>query len=89
MSATDAQSNAVAGIHNFEPASEDEVKKTVMKSATKSCELDVIPTWLLKGALPGLQKRVGSMKYYNLSVGCTFTRLKTIFHICNPIFDRV
>ena len=35
-------------LFNLEPASEDEVGKIIMKSASKSCELDPIPTNILK-----------------------------------------
>ena len=35
-------------LFNLEPASEDEVRKIIMKSASKSCELDPIPTNILK-----------------------------------------
>ena len=32
----------------FEPASEDEIKAVIMKSPSKSCELDPVPTFLIK-----------------------------------------
>lgn len=35
-------------LSNFEPASEEEVLKLIRQSASKSCPLDPIPTWLLK-----------------------------------------
>lgn len=38
----------------FTPTSEDEVKSIIRKSASKSCELDPIPTWLLKECLDEL-----------------------------------
>ena len=38
----------------FTPASEEEIKKLVIHSPNKSCELDPIPTWLLKLCLPEL-----------------------------------
>jgi hypothetical protein len=36
------------------PASIEEVRKIVMKSASKSCELDPIPTFLLKQSMDGV-----------------------------------
>ncbi len=30
------------------PATEEEIKSILLKSSTTSCELDPIPTWLLK-----------------------------------------
>ena len=41
-------------LSEFEPASENEIKKLIMQSATKSCILDPIPTWLLKDCLDSL-----------------------------------
>ena len=38
----------------FTPATEDEVRKVINKAPSKSCELDVIPTWLLKQCLEPL-----------------------------------
>ena len=32
----------------FNPASEEEIQKIIKKSPNKSCELDPVPTWLLK-----------------------------------------
>ena len=41
---------------NLEPASEDKVRKIIMKSASKSCDLDPIPTNILKASLDILIK---------------------------------
>jgi hypothetical protein len=38
----------------FRPLSNDEVRKLILKSASKSCDLDPIPTWLLKHGLEEL-----------------------------------
>jgi len=38
----------------FKPASNEEIEKIINKSANKSCELDPLPTWLLKLCLPEL-----------------------------------
>ena len=35
-------------LERFTHASEDEVKTLIMKSPSKSCRLDPVPTWLLK-----------------------------------------
>ena len=39
---------------NFLPASQEEVRKIIQSSPNKSCELDPIPTWLLKSCLDKL-----------------------------------
>ena len=36
---------------HFEPASQKEVHKIILNSPSKSCELDPVPTWLLKECL--------------------------------------
>ena len=38
----------------LEPATEEEMRRIFMKSPNKSCELDHIPTWLLKCCLTEL-----------------------------------
>ena len=38
----------------FEPATEEEVRKTILSSASKSCALDPMPTWLLKDCIDEL-----------------------------------
>ena len=41
-------------LSNFEPCNEDEIKKIIIDSSTKHCDLDPIPTALLKNSLPEL-----------------------------------
>ena len=43
---------------SFEPATADEVKKIIMSSPNKSCELDPLPTVLLKSCLGALLKPI-------------------------------
>ena len=45
-------------LFNLEPASDDEVRKIIMKSASKSCDLDPIPTNILKALLDILIKPI-------------------------------
>ena len=53
-------------LFNLEPASEDEVRKIIMKSAAKSCDLDSIPTNILKALLDILIKPITTI--INLSL---------------------
>ena len=46
--ADDRSTEVTARLHVFEPASPSDVKRIVMTSAAKSCELDPLPTSLLK-----------------------------------------
>jgi len=48
-------------LSTFIPATEDEVRKLVMSSATKSCDLDSVSTWLLKECLHKLLSIVTSI----------------------------
>ena len=38
-------------LEDFAPATMSEIKKVIESSPNKSCELDPIPTWLLKSCL--------------------------------------
>ena len=41
-------------LHDFKPATKEEIQKLILKSPTKSCTLDPIPTFLLKDCLDEL-----------------------------------
>ena len=44
----------VSRLDLFDPATKEEVRKIIQKSPNKSCELDPLPTWLLKECLNDL-----------------------------------
>ena len=52
---TDAQSPVLlpcqSEMHEFQPLTEEQVKKLIQTSSSKSCSLDPIPTWMLKEML--------------------------------------
>ena len=50
-------------LERFTSASEDEVKTLIMKSPSKSCSLDPVPTWLLKLC-------VGELPYHHRDFQC-------------------
>ena len=54
---------------NFEQASEDEVRKIIMNSASKSCDLDPIPTSILKALLDILFKPITTIINLSLESG--------------------
>ena len=56
-------------LFNLEPASEDEVRKIIMKSASKSCDLDPIPTNILKALLDILIKPIITIINLSLESG--------------------
>ena len=53
-------------LFDFAPASEDEVRKIIMKSASKSCDLDPIPTNTLKALLDILIKPITTIIHLSL-----------------------
>ena len=56
-------------LFNLEPASEDEVRTIIMKSASKSCDLDPIPTNILKALLDILIKPITTITNLSLESG--------------------
>ncbi|XP_053405136.1 uncharacterized protein LOC128558892 [Mercenaria mercenaria] len=60
------QTDQIKYFEDFSPASKEEVKRIIIKSASKSCELDPIPTWLLKECLDELLQPL--TKIINLSM---------------------
>ena len=57
-------------LFNLEPASEDEVRKSNLKiSASKSCDVDPIPTNILKALLDILIKRITTIINLSLESG--------------------
>jgi hypothetical protein len=54
----------------FAPTTEHEVKSLIKKSANKSCELDPIPTWLLKECLDELAPVITS--FINVSLDAAY-----------------
>ena len=50
----------------FIPVTENEVRKLISKSQSKSCELDPIPTWLLKECLDELLPTITKLINYSL-----------------------
>ena len=54
LSSNETSKKYTETLSKFESATEDEIRKIIMKSATKSCSLDPIPTWLVKDCLESL-----------------------------------
>ena len=51
---TFSEESAAATLDHLAPASEKEIKRIIEKAPTKSCEIDPLPTWLLKPCLDEL-----------------------------------
>ena len=56
-------------LSEFTPVSEAGVQKVIKRSPDKSCELDPIPTWLLKSCLPELLPLVTKIINMSLETG--------------------
>ena len=59
----------VASLKVFEKATASEVRKVIMNSPNKSCELDSITTWLLKECIDELLPRITTLINRSLSIG--------------------
>ncbi len=66
---TEGQSKNVPSLPTFKPATSDEVRSVIKKSSTKSCELDAIPTWLLKECIEELLPYITKIVNDSLSCG--------------------
>ena len=61
----------------FEPVTQETVRKVICESATKSCNLDPIPTWLLKDSLDVLLPFITDIINSSLSSGTVPAAFKT------------
>ena len=61
---------------DFEPASEAEISKLIRKCAPKSCDLDPIPTWLLKLCLSELLPVITHIVNLSLSTSTVAPEMK-------------
>ena len=59
----------VASLKVFEKATAIEVRKVIMNSPNKSCEIDSIPTWLLKECIDELLPLITTLINRSLSTG--------------------
>jgi len=63
-------------ITEFQALTENQVQKLVMQSPSKSCQLDPLPTWLLKGCLVELLPIITSIVNSSMQSGVVPDRLK-------------
>ena len=61
--------STITPLKKFEPTTGDEVTKIIKKMKTKSCELDFLPTLLLKEALPYVINTITSIMNVSLEQG--------------------
>ena len=65
------------GFQQFESMTEDEVSSIIHNMSSKSCELDAIPTTLLKQILPDVTGVIMKIVYISLTTGALSQSWKT------------
>ena len=63
-------------LEDLAPTTQDEVRKIILKSKSKSCDLDAIPTWLLKECIDTLLPAITNMVNMSLSTAAMPTSYK-------------
>jgi hypothetical protein len=88
LTPTTSDTPTSATFSDFALVSEDEVSKFIRKSPTKSCSLDVLPTWLLKDSeiLHILLPHITELINASLSSGCVPNRHKEA--IITPLLKK-
>ncbi len=74
-------------LSDFEPASEEEVRKYIRESANKSCSLDPMPTWLVKECMDSLLPIITKIVNLSLSECCMPGQLKEA--ILTPLLKKI
>ena len=69
-------SDHLPGFSEFPPASQEEVKKLILSTKSKSCSMDPIPTSLLKECLTSLLPVITTIVNLSMSQGIVSTDLK-------------
>ena len=73
----------------FRPTSEVEVKQKIIKSPNKSCDLDPLPTWILKKCVDQLLPLITAIVNRSMdeSVMLNHTVFETSYH--NPTAEEI
>ena len=79
-------SNLQHHLHDFDPATPDEVRKIILKSPTKSCSLDPIPTFLLKDCINELVPIITSIINSSIASGRVPQAFKTA--VVTPLLKK-
>ncbi len=79
-------SGSIPLLTEFQEASEEEVKKLIKESAPKSCQLDPVPTWLLKECLSSLLPVI--TRIVNLSLSSSVVPEKLKEALLSPLIKK-
>ncbi len=64
------QSQSFVILSRFDVLSEEDVRNLIMKSASKHCQLDLVPIWLVKKCIDVLVPVITNMINLSLAYGC-------------------
>ena len=87
ISDRDEQPQPLNILTSFRPATEAEISKFIRRSATKSCDLDPIPTWLLKICLVELLPVITHIVNLSLSTSAVPSEFKVALVI--PLLKKI
>ena len=76
-----------AVLSSFKPATESEISKLIKKSATKSCDLDPLPTWLLKSCQDVLLPVITHIVNLSLSTSSVPPQMKIA--LITPLLKKI
>ena len=79
-------SNDTPEFNNFKEVSKDQIQRLVMRTKSKSCELDLIPTTLLKNILPSILPAITKIINLSLLSGTFLQNWKRA--IVNPLLKK-
>ena len=68
--------DATATLHSFTPTTIEEIVRIIKLSPNKSCELDPLPTWLLKLCVQELAPIIAAIVNKSLETSCMPAELK-------------
>ena len=77
---------SISSLAEFRPFNQMEVKKIIFSMKTKSCELDALPTKLLKDCLDDILPTITNLVYISLQDGVFVSGWKT--SIIRPLLKR-
>ncbi|KAK6174094.1 hypothetical protein SNE40_017434 [Patella caerulea] len=73
-------------LDEFPPASFEEIKNLILKSSSKCCDLDPIPTWLIKHCIDELVPVIAHIVNTSLNLGDVSSILKSA--LVNPLLKK-
>ena len=79
-------STSVSTLTTFEKVTEEQIKKIIVKAASKTCRLDPVPTWLTKQCLDALLPSITMIINLSLTTGIMPSKFKQA--ILTPLLKK-